>query len=231
MAKSGAPATLVEDQEYSSIRSLVDWLDYSGYTMVIKPAKISPKNRQISPMLRIDGQREPHLNCDPSSSAPPGTDPVRAAARSVRGACADAPGGVPGEATGNRLRAMGVFATGEAARGAAADRGRKDGRSGATLSADLRSPGPCPARALSLGRRPFVSVLLMCPRGSGTREARCVNSSPASRGRRACPQCNAPRLFWTRWSKPGAGSTPGKGITKLKDGSHGLNGLQARKCV
>ena len=26
--------------------------------------------------------------------------------------------------------------------------------------ADLRSPGRCPARTLSLGRRPFVSVLL-----------------------------------------------------------------------
>ena len=53
--------------------------------MVIKPAKISPKNRQLSPMLGIYGQREPHLNCDPSASAPPGTDTVRAAARSVRG--------------------------------------------------------------------------------------------------------------------------------------------------
>ena len=30
---------LVEDQEYSSIRPLVDWLDYNGYTMVTKTAK------------------------------------------------------------------------------------------------------------------------------------------------------------------------------------------------
>jgi len=30
---------LIEDQEYSSIRPLVDWLDYNGYTMVTKPAK------------------------------------------------------------------------------------------------------------------------------------------------------------------------------------------------
>ncbi len=30
---------LAEDQEYSSIRPLVDWLDYNGYTMVTKPAK------------------------------------------------------------------------------------------------------------------------------------------------------------------------------------------------
>src|SRR5437763_9091 len=30
---------LNEDQEYSSIRPLVDWLDYNGYTMVTKPTK------------------------------------------------------------------------------------------------------------------------------------------------------------------------------------------------
>ncbi|MCR9219703.1 MAG: NYN domain-containing protein [Alphaproteobacteria bacterium] len=30
---------LFEDQEYSPIRPLVDWLDYNGYTMVTKPAK------------------------------------------------------------------------------------------------------------------------------------------------------------------------------------------------
>jgi uncharacterized LabA/DUF88 family protein len=30
---------LVDDQEYSPIRPLVDWLDYNGYTMVTKPAK------------------------------------------------------------------------------------------------------------------------------------------------------------------------------------------------
>src|SRR4026209_1852630 len=28
-----------EDQEYSSTRPLVDWLDYNGYTMVTKPTK------------------------------------------------------------------------------------------------------------------------------------------------------------------------------------------------
>ncbi|SFI09627.1 NYN domain-containing protein [Bradyrhizobium sp. Gha] len=31
--------TVVEDQEYSSIRPLIDWLDYNGYTVVTKPAK------------------------------------------------------------------------------------------------------------------------------------------------------------------------------------------------
>src|ERR1700742_1658931 len=30
---------LVEDQEYSPIRPLIDWLDYNGYTMVTKPTK------------------------------------------------------------------------------------------------------------------------------------------------------------------------------------------------
>jgi uncharacterized LabA/DUF88 family protein len=30
---------LFEDQEYSPIRPLIDWLDYNGYTMVTKPTK------------------------------------------------------------------------------------------------------------------------------------------------------------------------------------------------
>ena len=30
---------LVEDQEYSPIRPLIDWLDYNGYSMVTKPIK------------------------------------------------------------------------------------------------------------------------------------------------------------------------------------------------
>ncbi len=30
---------LIEDQEYSSIRPLLDWLDYNGYKVVTKPAK------------------------------------------------------------------------------------------------------------------------------------------------------------------------------------------------
>ncbi|WP_224702043.1 LabA-like NYN domain-containing protein [Devosia aquimaris] len=30
---------LVEDQEYSSIRPLIDWLDYNGFNVVTKPAK------------------------------------------------------------------------------------------------------------------------------------------------------------------------------------------------
>lgn len=30
---------LIEDQEYSSIRPLIDWLDYNGYKIVTKPTK------------------------------------------------------------------------------------------------------------------------------------------------------------------------------------------------
>ena len=30
---------MIDDQEYSPLRPLVDWLDYNGYTMVTKPAK------------------------------------------------------------------------------------------------------------------------------------------------------------------------------------------------
>lgn len=31
--------TLIEQQEYSSLRPLVDWLEYNGYSMVTKPAR------------------------------------------------------------------------------------------------------------------------------------------------------------------------------------------------
>lgn len=30
---------VIEDQEYTSIRPLIDWLDYNGYTVVTKPTK------------------------------------------------------------------------------------------------------------------------------------------------------------------------------------------------
>lgn len=30
---------IIEDQEYSPIRPLIDWLDYNGFTMITKPAK------------------------------------------------------------------------------------------------------------------------------------------------------------------------------------------------
>lgn len=48
---------LIEDQEYSSIRPLVDWLDYNGYTMVTKPAKAftdSAGRRRIRNSINVD---------------------------------------------------------------------------------------------------------------------------------------------------------------------------------
>lgn len=39
MLRANYYTALVEDQEYSSIRPLIDWLDYNGYTVVTKPAK------------------------------------------------------------------------------------------------------------------------------------------------------------------------------------------------
>ncbi len=39
---------LAEEQEYSSIRPLIDWLDYNGYTVVTKPTKefVDPSGRR-----------------------------------------------------------------------------------------------------------------------------------------------------------------------------------------
>jgi uncharacterized LabA/DUF88 family protein len=32
-------SVILEDQDFSSIRPLIDWLDYNGYTVITKPAK------------------------------------------------------------------------------------------------------------------------------------------------------------------------------------------------
>lgn len=52
---------LLEDQEYSPIRPLVDWLDYNGYTMVTKPTKefIDPSGRR-----KIKGNMDIELAVD-----------------------------------------------------------------------------------------------------------------------------------------------------------------------
>jgi len=52
---------LVEDQEYSPIRPLVDWLDYNGYTMVTKPTKefTDPQGRR-----KIKGNMDIELAID-----------------------------------------------------------------------------------------------------------------------------------------------------------------------
>ncbi len=50
---------LVEDENFSPIRPLVDWLDYNGYTMVVKNAKIygdnnSPDKRRVRAHIDMD---------------------------------------------------------------------------------------------------------------------------------------------------------------------------------
>jgi len=47
--------TIFEDQEYSSIRPLIDWLDYNGYTVVTKPTK---------EFIDVDGRRRVKGNMD-----------------------------------------------------------------------------------------------------------------------------------------------------------------------
>lgn len=61
---------VVEDQEYTPIRPLVDWLDYNGYTMVTKPTKEftdSSGRRKIKGNMDIElaidvMEMAPHLN-------------------------------------------------------------------------------------------------------------------------------------------------------------------------
>lgn len=52
---------LSDDQEYSSIRPLIDWLDYNGYTMVTKPTKefTDPSGRR-----KIKGNMDIELTVD-----------------------------------------------------------------------------------------------------------------------------------------------------------------------
>jgi uncharacterized LabA/DUF88 family protein len=58
---------LVDDQEYSSIRPLIDWLDYNGYTVVTKPAKefTDPQGRR-----KIKGNMDIELAVDALEMAP-----------------------------------------------------------------------------------------------------------------------------------------------------------------
>src|ERR1044072_413612 len=52
---------LVEDQEYSPIRPLIDWLDYNGYTMVTKPTK---EYTDVSGRRKIKGNMDIELAID-----------------------------------------------------------------------------------------------------------------------------------------------------------------------
>ena len=58
---------LLDDQEYSPLRPLVDWLDYNGYTMVTKPTKefSDPQGRR-----KIKGNMDIELAIDVMEMAP-----------------------------------------------------------------------------------------------------------------------------------------------------------------
>lgn len=58
---------LIEDQEYSPIRPLVDWLDYNGYTMVTKPTK---EFTDAAGRRRIKGNMDIELAVDLMEMAP-----------------------------------------------------------------------------------------------------------------------------------------------------------------
>jgi uncharacterized LabA/DUF88 family protein len=52
---------VIEDQEYSSIRPLIDWLDYNGYTVVTKAAK---EFTDASGRRRVKGSMDIELAVD-----------------------------------------------------------------------------------------------------------------------------------------------------------------------
>jgi uncharacterized LabA/DUF88 family protein len=58
---------LLEDQEFSPLRPLVDWLDYNGFTLVTKPAKefTDPSGRK-----KIKGNMDIELAIDMLTMAP-----------------------------------------------------------------------------------------------------------------------------------------------------------------
>jgi len=58
---------LVEDQEYSSIRPLIDWLDYNGFTVVTKPAK---EFTDATGRRKIKGNMDIELTVDALEMAP-----------------------------------------------------------------------------------------------------------------------------------------------------------------
>jgi uncharacterized LabA/DUF88 family protein len=58
---------LMEDQEYSPIRPLVDWLDYNGFTMVTKPTK---EFTDAAGRRKIKGNMDIELAIDVMEMAP-----------------------------------------------------------------------------------------------------------------------------------------------------------------
>ena len=58
---------MLEDQDYSPIRPLVDWLDYNGYTMVTKPTK---EFTDATGRRKIKGNMDIELAIDVMEMAP-----------------------------------------------------------------------------------------------------------------------------------------------------------------
>ena len=58
---------LVDEQEYSPIRPLVDWLDYNGYTLVTKPTK---EFTDATGRRRLKGNMDIEIAVDMMSLAP-----------------------------------------------------------------------------------------------------------------------------------------------------------------
>ena len=58
---------VIEDQDYSPIRPLVDWLDYNGYTMVTKPTK---EFTDTAGRRKIKGNMDIELAVDAIEMAP-----------------------------------------------------------------------------------------------------------------------------------------------------------------
>lgn len=58
---------LVEDQEYTSIRPLIDWLDYNGFTVVTKSAK---EFTDSSGRRKVKGNMDIELTVDALEMAP-----------------------------------------------------------------------------------------------------------------------------------------------------------------
>src|SRR3981189_1337503 len=55
---------IVEDQEYSSIRPLIDWLDYNGYTVVTKATKAPKEFTDASGRRKVKGNMDIELAVD-----------------------------------------------------------------------------------------------------------------------------------------------------------------------
>src|SRR6267142_1127779 len=56
--------TAVEDQEFSPIRPLIDWLDYNGYTVVTKATKATKEFIDVSGRRKVKGNMDIELAAD-----------------------------------------------------------------------------------------------------------------------------------------------------------------------